>query len=760
MQQIDRPASKVFPLSLALSCLLTILALLAFMPKAAWAEEQEVIPQEGLAAVVEATQEDCILPTDAIVDEAPVACGETLAIDIESELNEQGIDAVALASDSYSVDVRETIYGETGSEGTIDTDTVTMTAAPSETYAIATDSETENIEIADGEEIPLESTTTQELPFDSKEDSSSKKEDSNSEEAISATAIITYRSGIGGSVRADAKDVSDSDWSSEVSSFYTSNTRKDVVGAVARATKGFKFDGWVDTATGITVSKDAHLIPTFPAGGWPEVTTYLATFSPVEFLLVLDPGEGNGAGFEQTQTYGVDVTLPVIDGTNRPIAQRRGYAFEGWAPANRTDMTIADGGVLSAAAQRSLFAGGVFATSGKLSLSLRALWRELPVTIAYVASKGGTVSLLDSSDSNNTISEIVGSATGIPTGAIAKAQRGYHFVGWNDTDGKSIAANATLSGTAVAAACKSDDDDTEATLVDSTFTAIFNANSYKILYASHLGNATSDVSGATTETLTYGTTSQVPTSHELFTREGYTASGWSTTSDDIGTTIADGGIITTDVIESLIENGELRDEDGASLTLFPVWQAIKVTPPNHVLEPQAPAIKPTVADVVAVPAIVPENVFEPVAEIVEKTPEVVEDVVEEIEGVSPLQVSVPSTPIVTRDVDAGTIESGIASLLDMTPTQAARVVGSTVTTVAGVGAVAALLSAGASIMGAVAGVGGAATVGVTGVASAGDIAAELAADRNAEGKPGIFARFRQWLKKKRDQILMAQEILG
>lgn len=755
MQTIGKPSSKVLSLISILASLLPLLFLLLFSPKTAWAEEQEICSQEIPAVAVGTAQEieDSSLSSAAVAVEKMASDGEMLATNIEPMPIQLETASAGLTSESSEENAQEVGSEKSGIENTLGEESAVSASPSSDSFDTGLEEEnTDGNEKASDPSVPV---TPQELVFDPTGDSNQKEEDSTPDETSLTSAIITYRSGIGGAVRSDTKDDPDKGWTSEVSSFYTSNTRKDVVGAVARATEGFKFDGWVDTTTGVTVSKDTRLIPTFPAGGWPELTTYLAIFSPIEFLLVLDPGEGRGAGFERIQAYGVDVALPDIEGSDGSIVQRRGYEFAGWATANRTDMAITDGGVLSAAVQRSLFAGGAFATTGQLSLTLRALWRELSVTIAYEASTGGTVALLDSNASNRSVNETVGSATGTLTGAIAKAQRGYHFVGWSTADGNTVATNTALSGTAVAAACASEDDGSEPILTDSTFTANFDVNTYKILYTSPKGDSTTSKTDASENVLSYGSSTQVPVSRELFTRDGYSAVGWSTSSDGNGTAFTDGGDITTEDIDRLIEGGILQDEDGASFTLYPIWRADQVAPVNPAV-PKTPVIKPEAPKPTVMP-LVPAQVSEVIFEIHEKTPEIVEDIVEEI---TPLQVSAPSSPIVTRSVDSGSMASGIASLMDMSPTEAARVVGNTVTTVAGVGAVAALLSVGASIMGAVAGVGGAATVGVTGVASAGDIAAELAADRNAEGRPGLFARFRQWLKKMRDQFLKAQEVLG
>lgn len=661
------------------------------------------------------------------------------------------------------------------------------------------------------------STTVGQIPFAIEDDSKKESEDSNTKDETSTTedpttvvtpptttgldptstsksdpapttepttstpATITYRSGVGGSVRSDSvpeKEATEADWSSETSSFYTTNTRKEVAGAIARTTEGFHFDGWVDLATGTTVSKEAHLTPAYPSGGWAETTTYLATFSPVNFLLVLDPGEGTGSGYEVTQTYGKDVALPAAGSKAEALAQRRGYALEGWAAGN-AGTTLTDGGTLTAAAQRSLFAGGAFATSKRLTLTLRAVWKELTATISYLASKGGAITLTGSDASKQEASEEVGQATGTPVGATATASRGYHFVDWEDSDGTALTTNATLSGATLAQACTASDSDDAGLLADTSVTAAFSPNTYKLAYGAGMGTATGSATDAAATSLTYGSTATAADAANLFARTGYVASGWSTASDGTGTAVADGATITTDLVDRLIEDGTLKDADGATLTLYPTWtkaaEPVAPVEPTTPAEPTAPAVQPAVEpEPAADPVVTPAQVVETVAKDVEAVPAVVAEVAQEVveavpEAAAALQVPTPAVPIVTRDsTGMGGVASGIAGLLNMSPAEAAQAVGNTVTTMAGVGAAAAILGAGASIMGAVAGAGGAvaaSSFGVTGVAGASDIAAELAAQRKSEGKPTvrhnlaerIADRRKRWQASKRAQQQEAGE---
>lgn len=478
---------------------------------------------------------------------------------------------------------------------------------------------------------------------------------------------------------------------------------------------------------------------------------------------MLDPGEGTGSGYEAAQAYGKDVALPAAGSKAEALAQRRGYALEGWSAGN-SGTTIADGGALTAAAQRSLFAGGAFATSKRLTLTLRAVWKELTATISYQASKGGAITLTGTDASKQEASEEVGQATGTPVGATAKASRGYHFVSWERSDGTSLTTNATLSGATLAQACTTSDSDEAGLLADTSVTAAFSPNTYKLAYAAGAGSATGSATDAAVTSLTYGSTATAAEAANLFARTGYVASGWSTASDGTGATVADGATITTNLVDQLIEDGTLKDEDGATLTLYPTWTAAEpVTPvepvtPAEPAAPSTPAVEPEPA---ADPVVTPTQVVETVAKAVEAVPAVVAEVAQEVveavpEAVTALQVPTPATPIVTRDsTGMGGVASGIAGLLNMSPAEAAQAVGNTVTTMAGVGAAAAILGAGASIMGAVAGAGGAvaaSSFGVTGVAGASDIAAELAAQRKSEGRATVRERVAEKVTDRRKRL--------
>lgn len=195
---------------------------------------------------------------------------------------------------------------------------------------------------------------------------------------------------------------------------------------------------------------------------------------------------------------------------------RTGYTFLGWSES-------------SSATSASYSSGGSYtitANNVSFSTTLYAVWRRTTYTISYNKGANGT-------GTNTTDTKTYGTALTLK-GAIF-TRTGYTQTGWSTTDGGAKAYNLSASYTNNAAA---------------TLYPYWTIDTYTVSY-----NKGSNGTGTnTTDTKTYGTA--LTLKGAIFTRTGYTQTGWSTT---------DGGSTAYNLNGSYTAN--------AAITLYPAWKA-------------------------------------------------------------------------------------------------------------------------------------------------------------------------------------------
>ncbi|MDO4963115.1 MAG: InlB B-repeat-containing protein [bacterium] len=278
---------------------------------------------------------------------------------------------------------------------------------------------------------------------------------------------------------------------------------------------GYTFIGWSTTETGDVKYEDKAAVNNLTSDT--EITLY-AVWEANTYTVKFDGnGSTSGTMTDELRTYDEDAKA-----LTENVYKRAGYTFTGWSTTTDGDVEYEDKATVNNL------------TSGT-EVTLYAVWEANTYTVKYDGngSTSGTMT-----DELRTYDE---EAKALTENAYEKA--GYTFTGWNtESDGKGTsysdkaAVNNLTSGTEI------------------ILYAVWEANEYTIKFD---GNGST--SGTMTDELrTYDEEAKALTEN-LFTRVGYTFTGWSTTTD-----------------------GDVEYEDkatvnnltsGAEITLYAVWKA-------------------------------------------------------------------------------------------------------------------------------------------------------------------------------------------
>ena len=164
------------------------------------------------------------------------------------------------------------------------------------------------------------------------------------------------------------------------------------------------------------------------------------------------------------------------------------------------------------------------------------IYDDSTVTIAYVSADTEKGSVKPSS-------QVIARVSGSPSGT-ATAGKGYHFSDW--TSGSTI-----ISSSSTFMPSK-----TSNFYVPATYTANFAPNTYEVHF-----DANGGLTGTMTdEDFTYNCNKELTAN--IFTRPGYTFSGWNTEADGSGTAYADGQSVSN-----------LTSENNGSVTLYAQWKS-------------------------------------------------------------------------------------------------------------------------------------------------------------------------------------------
>lgn len=255
-------------------------------------------------------------------------------------------------------------------------------------------------------------------------------------------------------------------------------------------------------------------------GNYAGNVTVTANWTGNTYTVKYNANGGTGTTTSSTHTYGTAKAL-TANGFSRT-----GYSFTGWN-------TAANGSGDSYSDKQSVST----LTTGS-EIELFAQWGTATYQVIFNANGGTFVS--GNFDPQN---YIVGSSYTLPTGTITRP--GYVFLGWSKTstatsasytDGQSGISNLGTAGTTV------------------TLYAVWRAKKFTIKYNANNGTTTST---STQYTATNSNTLTTPS----WTKSGYIASGWNTSSTATSASYAFGQAFND--IESVA--------DGGTLNLYVVW---------------------------------------------------------------------------------------------------------------------------------------------------------------------------------------------
>ena len=255
-------------------------------------------------------------------------------------------------------------------------------------------------------------------------------------------------------------------------------------------------------------------------GNYAGNVTVTANWTGNTYTVKYNANGGTGTTASSTHTYGTAKAL-TANGFSRT-----GYSFTGWN-------TAANGSGDSYSDKQSVST----LTTGS-EIELFAQWGTATYQVIFNANGGTFVS--GNFDPQN---YIVGSSYTLPTGTITRP--GYVFLGWSKTstatsasytDGQSGISNLGTAGATV------------------TLYAVWRAKKFTIKYNANNGTTTST---STQYTATNSNTRTTPS----WTKSGYIASGWSTSSTATSASYAFGQAFND--IESVA--------DGGTLNLYVVW---------------------------------------------------------------------------------------------------------------------------------------------------------------------------------------------
>ena len=261
--------------------------------------------------------------------------------------------------------------------------------------------------------------------------------------------------------------------------------------------EGYTQTGWATTDGG---TKAYELGGSYTANT--AITLYPA-WTPDTYVVTYHPGT-NGTGSQATDSKTHDVALKL----GGAIFTREGYTQTGWATT--------DGGT------KAYELGGSY--TANTAITLYPAWTPDTYVVTYHPGTNGTGSQATDSKTHD---------VALKLGGAIFTREGYTQTGWATTDGGTQAYELGGSYTANEAI---------------TLYPIWTHNTYAVTYrpgANGTGSQTSD-------SKTYGI--DLKLSGAVFTREGYTQSGWATT---------DGGTQAYELDGSYTAN--------ADITLYPVW---------------------------------------------------------------------------------------------------------------------------------------------------------------------------------------------
>ena len=267
---------------------------------------------------------------------------------------------------------------------------------------------------------------------------------------------------------------------------------------------GYTFVGWSTWKTGPVVYEDKD---TYRMGTEASVTLY-AVWTPNTNSIYFNANGGKGISSVQQGKTGEQITL------NENPFTREGYTFLGWSIVRDSSVMYVD--------------QAKYTVGTASSVTLYAVWSANTNELRFNANGGsGTMDPVPL-ELNETLN--------LPTNIFNKA--GYTFVGWSDAPAGTVKYTDRQSFTM-----------TSSTAV--TLYAVWSANTNTIKFHANGGDGTmSSRQGKTDEKVT------LP--QNLFTRNGYTFAGWSTS--------ANGALVYTDKAEYTV-GAE------ASVTLYAVWSA-------------------------------------------------------------------------------------------------------------------------------------------------------------------------------------------
>jgi uncharacterized repeat protein (TIGR02543 family) len=283
----------------------------------------------------------------------------------------------------------------------------------------------------------------------------------------------------------------------------------------------YTFSGWNTAMDGKGASyADKASVSDLTTTSGDTVTLY-AQWASGSYTVKYDANSGSGSMSNSTHTYGVLSELTTNTYT------KTGYTFTGWnTKADGKGTSYADGASVST----------VFSTSGNI-VTLYAQWTGISYSVKYDANGG--------SGSMNSSTHTYGTSSALTTSVYTKT--GYTFAGWNTkadgtgtsyADGASVSTLTTTSGGTVT--------------LYAQWTGIF----YTVSYDANGG------SGSMSNSMhTYGTASVLTTN--IYTKTGYTFTGWNTSADGKGASYADGASAST-----------LTTISGATVTLYAQWTGI------------------------------------------------------------------------------------------------------------------------------------------------------------------------------------------
>ena len=303
--------------------------------------------------------------------------------------------------------------------------------------------------------------------------------------------------------------------------------------------EGYIFKGWSRTPNGIVEFENKANISSLLDES-KEVTLY-AVWEAKEYEIHF-VSNGLAYGEDIKVKYDQNIVLPQTNPT------KDGHEFLGWGQYKLTtdsvfaenkvyytyDLTskiysVSDVTIGEAINANTYYEATVFTTTNKMpngNLQLNAIWSKNSYTISFNTNGAGTL---------NSITQPFNSSIVLPSNL---SKTGYTFAGWFKDEGLTIRF-----------------DSTSMPLNGATLYAKWEANKYSIYFDANLGNGTTTKVDATYDVETTLTTNG-------FSKVGYSFVGWNTKADGSGTSYTDG---------QTIKN--LLSENGASLTLYAVWEA-------------------------------------------------------------------------------------------------------------------------------------------------------------------------------------------